>query len=141
MHAKRLEDGAHGAARDDARAGWRRAQHHAPCAMAPVHVVMQRPTLAQRHANDPALRGLGRLADRFWHFARLAMAEADPALLVADDDERGEAEAASALHHLRHTIDVHEAIDKLTVALLAVAIAAAAAFTFTRHWLLPSVKY
>src|SRR3984957_1589016 len=69
------------------------------------------------------------------------MAEADASLLVANDDKRGEAEAASAFHHLRHTIDVHEAIDKFTVALLAVAIAAAAAFSFTRHWLLPSVDH
>jgi hypothetical protein len=36
---------------------------------------------------------------------------------------------------------VHEAIDKLAVALLAVAIAAAAAFTFTRHWIHPSVSH
>src|SRR6202044_3529694 len=56
-------------------------------------------------------------------------------------DKRGEAEAASALHHLRHAIDMHEAIDKLAVALLAVPIAAAAAFSFTRHWLLPSVDH
>src|ERR1700722_18760692 len=102
---------------------------------------MQRPAFAQRHAHDAALRGLGRLADGLRHFARLAMAETDSALLIADDDKRSEAEATSALHHLRHPIDVHEAIDKLTVALLAVAIAAAAAFTFTRHWIHPSVDH
>ena len=95
-------------------------RHDAARAVATVDVVMQRPALAQRHAHDAALRGLGRLADRLGHFARLAVAEADPALLIADDDERGEAEATSALHHLRHPIDVHEAIDKLAVALLAV---------------------
>ena len=100
--------------------------------------MMQRPALAQRHAHDAALRGLGRLADGLWHLARLAMAEAHASLLVADDDEGGETEAATALHDLRHTIDMHEAIDKFAVALLAVAIAAAAAFSFTRHWLLPS---
>ncbi len=45
------------------------------------------------------------------------MAEADAALLVADDDQRGEAEAPSALDHLGHAIDVHELVDKLAVAL------------------------
>src|SRR4029077_13585312 len=141
VHAKRLEDGAHWAARDDAGAGRRRAQHNAARAVAAVDVVMERPAFAQRHANDAALRGFGRLADGLRQLARLAGAEAHASLLVADDDKRGEAEAASALHHLRDTIDVHEAIDKFTVALLAVAIAAAAAFSFTRHWLLPSVNH
>jgi hypothetical protein len=32
---------------------------------------------------------------------------------------------------------MHEAIDEFAVALLAVAIAAAAAFSFTRHWVHP----
>jgi hypothetical protein len=36
---------------------------------------------------------------------------------------------------------MHEAIDKFAVALLAVAIAAAAAFSFTRHWVHPSVNH
>ena len=101
-------------------------------AVAAVDVVMQRAALAQRHADDAALGGFRRLADRLRHFARLAVAEADAALLVADDDERGEAEAASALHHFRHAIDVDEAVDELAVALLPVVPAAAAAF-FTRH--------
>ena len=105
-----------------------------PSAVTAVDVVMQRPAFTQRHPHDAALGGLGRLADRLRHLARLAMAETDPALLVADDDQRGEAEAPAALHHLRHAIDVHEAIDEFAVALLAVAIAAAAAFSFTRHF-------
>src|SRR5580704_12802382 len=141
VHAKRLEDGAHGAARDNAGAGRRRTQHDAARAVAAVDVVMQRPAFAQRHTHDAALRGFGRLADGLRHLARLAMAEADASLLIADDDKRGEAEATPALHHLRHAIDMHEAIDKLAVALLAVPIAAAAAFSFTRHWLLPSVDH
>ena len=79
---------------------------HLAGAVAAEHVVMQRAAFAQRHADQAALGGIGRLADRFRHFARLAVAEADPALLVADDDQRSEAEAPAALHHLRHTIDV-----------------------------------
>ena len=93
---------------------------------------MQRAAFAQRHAHDAALGGLGRLADRFRHLARLAVAEADATLLVADDDERREAEPAAALHDLRHAVDVDEAVDELAVALLVLVIAAAAAF-FTRH--------
>jgi hypothetical protein len=68
--------------------------------------VVQRAALAQRHADQPALGGLGRLADRLGHLARLAVAEADAALLVADHHQRGEAEATAALHHLGDAVDV-----------------------------------
>ncbi len=50
------------------------------------------------------------------------MAEADAALLVADDDERSEAEAPAALHHLGDAIDVHQLVDEFAVALFAVAV-------------------
>ena len=85
---------------------------------------MQRTGLAQRHADHLALGLFGRLADGLGHFARLAVTEADAALLVADDDKRGKAEASSALHHLGDAVDVHQAIDKLVVALLKVALVA-----------------
>ena len=101
---------------------------------------MQRAALAQRHAHDAALGGFRRLADRLRHFARLAVAEADAALLVADDDERGEAEAAAALHHLRHAVDVDEAIDEFAVALLALCGRGRGRLPFTRHCLFPSLK-
>ena len=52
------------------------------------------------------------------------MAEADPALLIADDHQRGEAEAPAALDHLGHAVDVHELVDKLAVALFAVSVLA-----------------
>ena len=87
------------------------------------HIVMQRTAFTQRHANEIALGSVGRLADRFRHFARLAVAEAGTALLIADDDERGEAEAASALHDLRDAVDVNELVRKLVTLL---------AFTFSR---------
>src|SRR5215218_8778522 len=80
-------------------------------------VVVQRATAAQRDTEMPAVGGTGRLADRLRHFARLAVAEPDPALLVADDDQRGETEAPAALHHLGDAVDVHELVDKLAVAL------------------------
>ena len=81
------------------------------------HIVMQRAAFAQRHADEIALGSVSRLADRFRHFARLAVAEARSALLVADDDERGEAEAASALHDLRDAVDVNELVRKLVTLL------------------------
>jgi hypothetical protein len=85
------------------------------------HIVMEGAAFAQRNADETALGGVGRLADRLRHFARLAVAEADPALLVADDDQRGEAEAASALHHLGHTIDVDQLVGEFAVALFPLA--------------------
>src|SRR6476660_2470294 len=99
------------------------------------HVVMQRAPFAKRHLDQVPLGSLGRLADRLRHLARLAVAEADAALLVADDDERGEAETPSALHHLGHAIDVHELVDELAVALAIIAVSsfrASAAFAI-RH--------
>jgi hypothetical protein len=53
------------------------------------------------------------------------MAEADPALLVADDDERGETETTAALHHLGDAVDVDELVDEFAVALVAIAASAA----------------
>src|SRR5262245_60728234 len=84
---------------------------------------MQGATLAQRHAQQAALGRIGGLADRFRHLARLAVAEPDPALLVADHHQRCEAEATAALHDLRHAIDVHELVDEFAVALFPLPIA------------------
>ncbi len=86
---------------------------HLAGAVTARHVVMQGATLAQRHADQVALGRIGRLADRLRHLARLAVTMADAALLVADHDERREAEAPAALHHLGHTIDVDELVDEL----------------------------
>ena len=68
------------------------------------------------------------------------MAVADATLLVADNDKRGETETPAALHHFRDAIDVDQAIHKFAVAFFAVPAAiAAAAFTFTCHFYLPSL--
>src|SRR5580658_9042325 len=79
--------------------------------------MVQGAALAQRHTGKAALGRIGRLADRLRHLACLAVAEADPALLVADDHEGGEAKAPAALHHLGDPIDVDELVDELAVAL------------------------
>src|SRR6185312_8728844 len=124
VHTQRLEDGAHRAARDDAGARRGGAHHDLAGAITADDVMMQCPALAQRHADHRTARLLGRLADRLRHLARLAGAVADAALAVADDDDRREAEAPAALHHLGDTVDADELLDK--IALLAAARAAAA---------------
>ena len=98
---------------------------HLAGAVTAVHVVMQRAAFAERHADHVALGGLGRLADRLRHLARLAVAEADPALLVADDHQRGKAEPAAALDHLGDAVDVDELVDELARLAVAAAIPAA----------------
>ena len=63
------------------------------------------------------------------------MAEADAALLITDDHQRGKAEAPTALHHLGDAIDVNELVDKL--ARFAITAALSATFSlssgFTCH--------
>ena len=68
------------------------------------------------------------------------MAESDPALLVADHDQRRKAEALAALDDLRHTIDVDELVDELAVAFFPAAPVAATAFAFTCHGVFRSLK-
>ena len=87
LHADRLEDGAHRTAGDDAGTGRSRAQNDLAGAVAALHVVMEGAALAQRDADEAALGSFRRLADRLGNFTSLAVAEADAALLVADDDE------------------------------------------------------
>ena len=91
-----------------------------PAPWRPCDVMMQRAARAQRHEDHVALGRFGRLADGLGHLARLAVAEADPALLVADDDERGETEAPAALDHLGDAVDVDQLVDEFAVALVAV---------------------
>ncbi len=101
-------------------------QNHFARAPMAGHVVVQRAAFAQRNADQRFLRRFRRLADRLRHFARLAVTEADAALLIAHDDERGEAEALAALHNLCDAVDVDELVDQLARASsVAAAIAAA----------------
>ena len=109
-------------------------KRHLAGAVAAGDVVMQRAAFAQRHPRQVALRRVGRLADRLGHLARLAVAEADAALLVADDDQRRETEAPAALDDLGDAVDVDELVDELAVALFAIPIPiSSAAFPFTCH--------
>src|SRR5262245_63417040 len=102
--------------------------------MAAGNVVMERAALAQRHPDQVALGGVGGLADRLRHLARLAVAEADPALLVADHHQRRKAEAAAALDHLGDAIDVDELVGELALLPLAFPVSLALALSwFTCH--------
>src|SRR4051794_23126382 len=140
LDAERFEHRAHRTAGDDAGTGRSRAQIDAAGAVAAGDVVMQRAAFAKGNARQIALRRLGRLADRLGNFARLAVAETDPTLLVADHNQRRKAEALAALDDLRHAIDVDELIDELAVALFAIpAPFASAAFAFTCHGVFQSL--
>src|SRR5690606_10700261 len=108
LHAQHLEHRAHGAAGDDAGARRRRPQDYPAGSMAACAVVMKRAAFEQRTAHQTAPRRFVGLADRLGHLACLTMPEADAALVVTDDDERGETEALTALHHLRDAVDVHQ---------------------------------
>src|SRR4051794_29437899 len=153
-HAQRLEHRAHRAASDDAGTGGGRPQKDPAGAELADDVVVQRPAFPHRHADHGPLRLLGRLADRLRHLARLAGAPADPALLVAHDDERREAEAPAAFDHLGDAVDGDELVLQLVavrpllpvlaaavaptaataVAALAAMLAAAAAMRGTCHY-------
>src|SRR6185312_11759041 len=69
-----------------------------------------------RHAVEVLLGLLDALVDRRGHLLGLAVSDADLAVAVADDDQRGEAEAPATLHDLGHAVDGHHALD--VVALL-----------------------
>src|ERR1700676_3235221 len=140
LDAERLEHRAHRAAGDDAGTRRRRPQKNPAGAVTAGDIMMQRAAFAQRHPGQIALGRLGRLADRLGHFARLAVAEADAPLLVADHDQRRKAEALAALDDLRHTIDVDELVDELAVAFFPAAPVAATAFAFTCHGVFRSLK-
>src|SRR5690606_9320817 len=104
---------------DDSGTGLGGAHQNLTSAVNAIDIVVQRAAFAQWHENHVALGSLSRLADGFRHFTRLAMAETDATLLVANDHESRETKTAATLDHLGNTIDVNELIDKLAVALFA----------------------
>ena len=62
------------------------------------------------HAEEVLLRALDALLDRERDLVGLAVADADDAVLVADDDERGEREAPAALDDLGDAVDLDDAL-------------------------------
>ena len=67
----------------------------------------------ERHPEDVLPRLVVALADRLGDLVRLAEADADVPGLVADDDERAEAEAPAALDDLGDAVDVDDALLEL----------------------------
>ena len=88
--------------------------------------MVQRAAFLHRHTDHGALGPLGRLADRFRDFTRLARPVADAALLVTDHHEGGEGKTPATLHHLGDAVDGHQFVDQL-VAAIAIAIVTAVA--------------
>src|SRR6202035_730895 len=107
VDARALEHGADGTAGDDAgaRAGWLE-QHHAGRVLA-LHGVRDR-AADPGHAEEALLGRLDALGDRRGHLLGLAVADPDEPVAVADDHERGEAEAPAALDDLGHPVDGHD---------------------------------
>ena len=66
----------------------------------------------ERHVDHAARAVLDGLFDAGRHFVGLAVAPADLALAVADDDHRGEAEAATALDHGGAALDLDDLVDQ-----------------------------
>jgi hypothetical protein len=101
--------------------------------------VVQRAAFLQRHADQATLGLLGGLADALGHLLGLALAEADAAALVADDHERGEAEALAALDGLGHPVDRDQTVGEFRGFLALIAAASPASlFTFC-HVACPSI--
>jgi hypothetical protein len=106
------------------------AHHDLARAVTAVAIVVQRAAFAQRHADHLALGLLGGLADRLGHLFGLTLAKAHAALLVADDDESGKAEALTTFHGFRNTVDRNQAIGEFR---RFVAIATSAAVVISCH--------
>src|SRR5579875_714562 len=125
VDTRALEHGAHRAAGDDAGTGaGRLEQHDARCLLA-LHRVRDRRGDAG-DAEEVLLRLLDTLGDRGRHLLGLAVADADGAVTVTDDDERGEAEPAAALDDLGDAVDRHHAFEVRALLHVAVATAVAA---------------
>src|SRR4051794_758564 len=57
--------------------------------------------------------------NRGGHFVGLAIAPADAAFAIADDDQRGKTETPAALHHRGAAFDLHGLIDVVTATVIA----------------------
>src|SRR5207249_1131352 len=100
----RLDHGPDRAARDHSRARCRGLEQDLGGAEVLNDEVWDR-IVTERNLDQRLLGDLGPFADGVRYFVRLAEAGADVTLAIADDHQRAEAEAPTALHHLRHAID------------------------------------
>src|SRR3954453_20574330 len=110
-----LEHGTHRATGDDAGTRAGRLEQHDPGRRLTLHRVRDGAG-DTRHGVEMLLGLLDALGDRRGHLLGLAVADADLAVGVTDDDEGGEAEATTTLDDLGHAVDGDHALD--VVALL-----------------------
>src|SRR5262245_23234311 len=115
--ARQLDDRAHAASGDDARAVGRGLQQDL-ARTEPAGDLEGNRALDEGHVEHALLGLLDALADRLWHLLRLAEPESHPPGAVADDYEGAEAEAPAALHDLRHAVDVHDLLFQLGAAVV-----------------------
>ena len=80
---------------------------------------MRNGLLDHRHGDEILLSLLDGFANRFGNFAGFADSKPDLALAIADDDERAEAKALTALDDLRDAIDAHDGLFESTVVAIA----------------------
>src|SRR5690606_29831164 len=112
LHAGGFEHRAHTAAGDQAGAGRGGLEEDLAAVGHAEHVMGNRVAL-ELHVDHVLVGVGGALPDRLGNFVGLAVADADLALAVADNGERGEAEAAAALHDLGAAVDEDDLLDHL----------------------------
>ena len=110
VDAGALQHGAHRTTGDDAGTGAGRTQQHDAGRRLTLHRVRDG-ALDARDLEEVLLGLLDTLGDRRGHLLGLAVADADRAVAVADDDQRGEAEAATTLDDLGDAVDRDDALD------------------------------
>ena len=86
------------------------AHHNFTGAVAAFHVVVQRATFAQLHADHLTLGLLGGFADGLGDFFRFTFAKANAAFLVANNDEGGEAKALTTFYGFGDAVDRDQAV-------------------------------
>ena len=110
VDAGALQHGAHRATGDDAGTGRGRTQQDDARGLLTLDRVRDG-ALDAGHLEEVLLGLLDALGDRRGHLLGLAVADADRAVAVADDDQRGEAEATATLDDLGDAVDRHDALD------------------------------
>src|SRR3954470_16350372 len=114
VDAGALEHGTHRATGDDTGTGAGRLEEHDTGSRLTLHGVRDGAGDAG-HLVEVLLGLLDALGDRRGHLLGLAVADAHGAVTVADDDQRGEAEAPTALDDLRHAVDGDHALDAVAL--------------------------
>lgn len=130
LHTGTFQHGAGGATGDHTGTGGGRAHHHDASGCLPLDGVGDG-ARHHRDAEEVLTCFFCTLLDCGGNFLGLAVAYADHALAVTDDDQGGEAEATATLDHLGDTVDGDNALDVLRalVLLLVATVVAVAAPT------------